>query len=211
MVRSLCLALLLCLVSSASANQTFIKGGYLLRAFRTGDYPKLHGLGLGVIHSFDAHFGPLRPEVTANGWIAQEQRTFNGGVDYTVARLDDTFSAAELDEQQGGVLATVRLTLDPADSVRAKGARVWPVLGFGVGAYQLFREKFPAREASALAELFFRLHLDLKAGDIVFEVNGARSFGLKRYEAINSEHPRFAFVQFSLGFELPIRRTVQTH
>ncbi len=62
MIRIVWIALLFCLTTPSFANQTFIKGGFL---FRAGDYPKLRGLGFGVIQTFEEHFGALHPELTA--------------------------------------------------------------------------------------------------------------------------------------------------
>ncbi len=208
MKRIVWIALLFCLTTPSFANQTFIKGGFLVRA---GEYPKLRGLSFGAIYAFDEHLGPIHPGLMAEGWIAEELGGSSGMfVGNEFARLDDTFSMTTYDQQQAGVLATARLVLDDSDSMRAKGVKVWPVFGIGVGGYQLVREKFPAREAGLIAEIFFRLNFDCKASDIIFEVNGARSFGFTPQDEITNEFPEFAFWQFSLGFELPVRQNVRT-
>lgn len=56
MNRIVWIALLFSLITPSFANQTFVKGGYL---FRAGDYPKLRGLGLGVIQTFEEHLGAI--------------------------------------------------------------------------------------------------------------------------------------------------------
>lgn len=210
MNRIIWIALLFCLTTPSFANQTFIKGGFLLRG---KDYPKLRGLGVGVIHAFDVHLGPIHPEASATAWLANESDVYYPGSDFRfeASRLDDTFTATNRTQSQGGIHGTARVALDMSDSMRATGAKVWPVLGIGVGGYQLFREEFPAREAGIIAEFFFRLHFALgKTADTVLEFNAVTSMDLKEHDEILDTYPDFAFVQISLGFELPVRQNVRT-
>lgn len=209
MARSLCLVLLLCLVSSAFATQGFIEGGFHLRL---GDYHPRSGIGLNGAFAFNRVLNVFHPELMAGGWFGIE-----GGGDagfpgyYTTARLDDTASNRTFaDQRNAGLLATGRIVFD-FDRTNQSESKLHPVIGIGIGGYQLFRKSFPAREASMLAELFFRLHFARKAGDTYLQISGVRSFGVHRDNAINASFPKFAYAQISLGFELPVRRTVQTH
>ncbi len=210
MKRIVWIALLFCLTTPSFANQTFIKGGFLLRG---RDYPKLRGLGVGVIHAIDVHLGPIHPEASATAWLANESDVYYPGSDFRfeAARLDDTSTATNRTQSQGGILGTARVALDMSDSMRATGAKVWPVLGIGVGGYQLLREEFPAREAGIIAEFFIRLHFALsKTTETILEFNSVTSVDLKEHDEILDTYPEFAFLQISLGFELPVRQNVRT-
>ncbi len=212
MNRIVWIALLFSLATPSFANQTFIEGGFHRRL---GSHHPRAGIGIDGFYAFNRTLKLFHPELMAGGWFGTESSVdAYYPSDYATARLDDTFAGRTFSDQNNvGLLATGRIVFDfhklDIDSVE-QGTRMRPELGFGVGGYQLFRKNFPARETSALAEIFFRLHFVRENGDTFLQISSVRSFGNHRADAINASFPKFAYTQISLGFELPVRKTVRT-